>query len=90
MPEVGRFFEIIIRMYFGDHNPPHLHAEYQEFTAKNDIETLTVIRGSMLIRAHKMVLESASLLKEELIEDWQLAAYMMEIKKMHQSINTIL
>lgn len=28
MPEISRFFGIIIRMFFDDHDPPHLHAEY--------------------------------------------------------------
>jgi len=29
MPEISRFFGIIIRMYYNDHDPPHVHAEYQ-------------------------------------------------------------
>ena len=29
MPEISRFFGIIIRMFFDEHNPPHIHAEYQ-------------------------------------------------------------
>ncbi|MFI3196890.1 MAG: DUF4160 domain-containing protein [Methylococcaceae bacterium] len=32
MPIISRFFGIIIRMFYDDHNPPHFHAEYQ---AKN-------------------------------------------------------
>jgi hypothetical protein len=28
MPEISRFFGIVIRMYFDDHNPPHIHAIY--------------------------------------------------------------
>lgn len=28
MPEISRFFGILIRMYFDDHNPPHFHAIY--------------------------------------------------------------
>jgi hypothetical protein len=28
MPEICRFFGIVIKMYFGDHAPPHFHAEY--------------------------------------------------------------
>jgi hypothetical protein len=28
MPEISRFFGIVIQMYFDDHNPPHFHAEY--------------------------------------------------------------
>ena len=31
MPEISRFYGIIIRMYFVDHNPPHFHAEYQGY-----------------------------------------------------------
>jgi hypothetical protein len=29
MPTISVFFGIVIKMYFDDHNPPHLHAEYQ-------------------------------------------------------------
>ena len=29
MPEICRFFGIIIRMFFDDHHPPHIHTEYQ-------------------------------------------------------------
>lgn len=28
IPEVSRFFGIMIRMYFDEHNPPHFHAVY--------------------------------------------------------------
>jgi hypothetical protein len=31
MPEISRFFGIVIKMYFDDHNPPHFHAEYGKF-----------------------------------------------------------
>ena len=81
MPEISRFFGIIIRMYFGDHNPPHFHAIYQEDTAEYDINTLTVIRGNLPSRAHAMVLEWASLHRDELMEDWKLAAEMKEVNK---------
>ncbi len=81
MPEISRFFGIIIRMYFGDHNPPHFHAIYQEFTAEYDINTLEAIRGNLPPRAHALVLEWASMHRLELLEDWQLATEMKEIKK---------
>ena len=67
-------------MYFGDHNPPHFHAIYQEDTAEYDINTLEVIRGKLPSRAHSLVLEWASLHRVELMEDWQLAKEMKEIK----------
>ena len=31
MPEISRFFGISIKMFFGEHLPPHFHAEYGEF-----------------------------------------------------------
>ena len=80
MPEISRFFGIIIRMYFGDHNPPHFHAIYQDETAEYDIQTLEVIRGKLSSRAHALVLEWASSHRSELMEDWMLASEMKEIK----------
>lgn len=81
MPEISRFFGIIIRMYFGDHNPPHFHAIYQEYTAEYDINTLSVLRGALPPRAHAMVLEWASLHRTELLDDWRLATEKKEINK---------
>lgn len=46
MPELCRFYGIIIRMYFMDHNPPHFHAEYQGQRAEFDIRTLELIAGA--------------------------------------------
>jgi hypothetical protein len=40
MPEISRFYGIVIRIFFGDHPPPHFHAVYGEYSAKVDIETL--------------------------------------------------
>ncbi|GAB4407628.1 MAG: hypothetical protein Kow00123_20580 [Anaerolineales bacterium] len=37
MPEISRFFGIVIKMYFDDHLPPHFHAEYGEYKAVVDI-----------------------------------------------------
>ncbi|NJN91525.1 MAG: DUF4160 domain-containing protein [Leptolyngbyaceae cyanobacterium SL_5_14] len=33
MPEVARFYGIIIKVFFGDHPPPHFHAIYGEYNA---------------------------------------------------------
>lgn len=38
MPEICRFYGIIIHMYFNEHNPPHFHATYQGFKASITIE----------------------------------------------------
>jgi len=34
MPEISRFFGITIKMFFGDHVPPHFHAEYESSRRK--------------------------------------------------------
>ncbi len=34
MPEICRFYGIVIKMYFDDHAPPHFHAEYSEYEAR--------------------------------------------------------
>ena len=73
MPEISRFYGIIIRMYFQDHNPPHFHAEYQGEKAEYDIRTLELLVGALPNRAHALVLEWASQHREELMNNWQKA-----------------
>lgn len=43
MPEISRFYGIIIKMYFGDHNPPHFHVEYEGYEALISIHTSGLI-----------------------------------------------
>ncbi len=81
MPEISRFFGIIIRMYYNDHAPPHFHATYQEFSADFDIFTLERINGYLPHRAQQLVLEWADLHRSELKEDWELARSFSELKK---------
>ncbi len=47
MPELCRFYGIIIRMYFSDHPPPHFHALYAGQVIKIEIGTLRVIAGRL-------------------------------------------
>ena len=72
MPEISRFYGIIIRMFFNDHNPPHFHIEYQDYEAVISIEDGTV-NGNMPRRALKLVFEWFDLHKDELLENWELA-----------------
>jgi hypothetical protein len=73
MPEVSRFFGIIVRIFFNDHYPAHFHAVYGDSEALVEIETLSVYRGALPRRALVLVLEWASLHREELRRDWELA-----------------
>jgi len=81
MPEISRFYGIIIRMYFMDHNPPHFHAEYQGMKAEYDIRTLDLLAGKLPNRANALVLEWAALHKNELLENWEKAKVPSSLKK---------
>lgn len=70
MPEIARFYGIIIKLFFGDHPPPHFHAVYGEYVALFDIRTLEMIEGDLPIRARKLVIEWAELHSSELLEMW--------------------
>ena len=71
MPEISRFFGIIIRMYFDDHPPPHFHAIYGEHEALVGISPITVLRGGLPRRAESMIIEWAALHQLELMENWR-------------------
>ena len=73
MPEICRFYGIIIRMYYDDHNPPHFHAFYSDDEAWININTLAVFSGSLPARALGLVIEWASMHQDELRHDWKLA-----------------
>lgn len=73
MPEVSRFFGIIITLNFRDHPPPHFHVRYQKQRALVAIETLTVIAGQLSPRVHSLVMEWAKMHQAELMENWHLA-----------------
>ena len=60
MPEVSRFFGIVIRIYYNDHQPAHFHAVYGEQEALIDIEILDVYRGGLPGKALALVLEWAA------------------------------
>lgn len=51
MPEISRFYGIVIRMFFDDHNPPHFHAIYGDYEVLIDINILAVFAGHIPPRA---------------------------------------
>jgi hypothetical protein len=59
MPEISRFFGIVIKMFFDDHNPPHFHAFYGEDQGLIDIRHLAVFAGWLPPRALGLVIEWA-------------------------------
>ena len=57
MPEISRFFGIVIRMYADEHNPPHFHALYAGKVAQIGIDPITLIEGNIKARALAMAIE---------------------------------
>jgi len=70
MPEICRFFGIVILMYFNDHEPPHFHARYGSDSARFEIESLALLGGSLPARVRGLVIEWAALHREELEGNW--------------------
>ncbi|MCH8268609.1 MAG: DUF4160 domain-containing protein [Acidobacteria bacterium] len=73
MPEISRFYGIVIKIYFDDHWPSHFHAQYGAQETLLAIDTLAVIAGRLPPRAFGMIMEWASLHQEELREAWNRA-----------------
>ena len=70
MPEVCRFYGIVIKMFWNDHDPPHFHAEYGDSSAVIDIRTLATIGGRIPGRALGLIVEWAAARQPELMELW--------------------
>ena len=47
MPEISRFYGIVIQIYYADHPPPHFHALYAGRMATIEIETFALIAGEL-------------------------------------------
>jgi hypothetical protein len=73
MPCISQFYGIKILMYYNDHAPPHFHAAYASDEAEFAIDTLNILVGGLPRRSLALVLEWASLHREELRENWQRA-----------------
>ncbi len=72
MPEISRFFGIVIQMYFSDHQTPHFHARYGGKRAVVQIRTLKAM-SNLSPRVLGFVVEWARLHRQELLENWERA-----------------
>jgi hypothetical protein len=70
MPEISRFFGIVIAMYYDDHPPPHFHAIYGAEKAEFRIEPPGLLKGALSPRALALVTEWAAMHQAELLEAW--------------------
>ncbi len=72
MPIIAKFYGLIVKMYFqqAEHNPPHFHVVYGEYTGVFDIGTLQMIEGDLPAKAQSLTREWAKQHQEELLAIW--------------------
>ena len=75
MPEISRFFGIVITMNYTDHAPPHFHVRYGDQRALVAIDTLSVLAGRLSPKTLALVVEWASMHPSELRKNWVLAEH---------------
>jgi phosphomannomutase len=71
VPEISRFYGIVIRMYYDDHNPPHFHAKYGDEEGVIQIDALQLVQGSLPRRALSLVLDWGELHRSDLLDNWE-------------------
>lgn len=80
MPEISRFFGVVIAIYWQEHGVPHFHAKYGDHRASFAIAELTLIEGQLPPRVLGLVLEWAVIHRDERMDDWRLAAAKRPLK----------
>jgi len=70
LPELCRFYGIIIYMFVKDHPPPHFHVKYNEFKALVNITNGEIIVGTLPRRALRLVQDWVELNQDELMQNW--------------------
>ena len=69
VPEISRFFGIIIRMLYNEHAPPHFHAQYAEHEVSIEIDGVG-ISGGLPSQSLKMLLDWRDQHRAELLANW--------------------
>lgn len=70
MPEISRFFGIIIAIFYDDHDLPHFHAFYNEYSVRIEIGTGNQLSGSVPKRVHNLIEEWRTQHTDELVNAW--------------------
>jgi hypothetical protein len=71
VPVISRFFGIIVRMFYQDHDPAHFHAEYQGEKAKFSFSGELLVGRITSGTARRLIKEWAALHQEELQANWE-------------------
>ncbi len=71
MPEISRFFGMVVTMFFNDHDPPHFHVRHGSRKGRFGINEINMIEGDLGPRAHNLILDLARLHQDELRKEWE-------------------
>jgi hypothetical protein len=74
LPEISRFFGIVIRMFVeagGPHHLPHFHAYYQDEVGIYALDTVERLAGWLPTPQERLVLAWAEIHREELMRNWR-------------------
>ena len=73
MPELSRFYGIVIRLYYEEkeHNLPHIHAKYGKDAASIDINSGELLSGNLPMNARKLVKKWVLMHSQEIMDIWE-------------------
>jgi hypothetical protein len=70
-PTITRFNDgLILKIFWREHNPPHVHAIHGEFDGEFDIETGRMLLGDLSKKDQKIVAKWVSQNSEDLRKAW--------------------
>jgi len=72
VPVIARFYGIVVKIFFfkAEHNPPHFHAIYGEYSGVFNINTLEMMEGDLPNEAKRLIKKWAGGYQKELLEIW--------------------
>ncbi|GBE26763.1 hypothetical protein BMS3Bbin03_00682 [bacterium BMS3Bbin03] len=74
MPEIARFFGLIIRMFAEPgvpHNLPHFHVYYQNHAEVNNIDPIELLSGDLPLRQKRFLEAWVEMHQGELADNWE-------------------
>ena len=73
MPVLSRFYGMVIKMYFqlSEHNPPHFHVIYGEYSGAIEIKSALMLEGDLPPKALQLVQEWTKQHEKELLTIWE-------------------
>lgn len=73
MPEISRFYGIVIKMFYKpkEHEPSHIHAIYGEYVGIFDLQKVEMTEGDLPIKAQELVKEWVTINRSALLQMWK-------------------